>query len=100
MRIEQVDENSFILHGKIKEISDYRDLKTLLEKRKKENAVEVHFNIPQAKEISSYILGYWLKLARKDGFKFHLYIINPYLYDNLLRFGFHTFFELKNGDRK
>ncbi|WP_279127700.1 hypothetical protein [Helicobacter winghamensis] len=97
MRIEQIDENAYILHGKIKEMSDYNDLKTLLEKRKLAGAMEVSFKIPQAREINFYILGYLLKLARKDGFKFHFLITSPYLYDSLHRFGLHTFFELENG---
>ncbi|TLD80657.1 hypothetical protein LS70_008790 [Helicobacter sp. MIT 11-5569] len=98
MKIKQIDENSFTLQGKIKEISDYHDLKSLLEKRRKAGQVEVHFNIPQAREIHFFILGYWLKLACKDGFKIHLYVTSPYLYDNLLRFGLHIFFEVKNDD--
>lgn len=99
LRIEKLSENSFILHGKMKEISDYQDLKLLLEKfRKAKNSegIVVHFDIPQARDINPYILGYWLKLARKDGFKIHLYIISPLLYNNLLRLGMHTFLEIKN----
>lgn len=99
LRIEKLSENSFILHGKMKEISDYQDLKLLLEKfRKAKNQedIVVHFDIPQARDINPYILGYWLKLARKDGFKIHLYIISPLLYNNLLRLGMHTFLEIKN----
>ena len=99
LRIEKSSENSFILHGKMKEISDYQDLKLLLEKfRKAKNSegIVVHFDIPQARDINPYILGYWLKLARKDGFKIHLYIISPLLYSNLLRLGMHTFLEIKN----
>ena len=99
LRIEKLNENSFILHGKMKEISDYQDLKLLLEKfRKAKNSegIVVHFDIPQARDINPYILGYWLKLARKDGFKIHLYIISPLLYNNLLRLGMHTFLEIKN----
>ena len=99
LRIEKLSENSFILHGKMKEISDYQDLKLLLEKfRKAKNQedIVVHFDIPQAKDINPYILGYWLKLARKDGFKIHLYIISPLLYNYLLRLGMHTFLEIKN----
>ena len=99
LRIEKLSENSFILHGKMKEISDYQDLKLLLEKfRKAKNSegIVVHFDIPQARDINPYILGYWLKLARKDGLKIHLYIISPLLYNNLLRLGMHTFLEIKN----
>ena len=99
LRIEKLSENSFILHGKMKEISDYQDLKLLLEKfRKAKNSegIVVHFDIPQARDINPYILGYWLKLARKDGFKIQLYIISPLLYNNLLRLGMHTFLEIKN----
>ena len=99
LRIEKLSENSFILHGKMKEISDYQDLKLLLEKfRKAKNSegIVVHFDIPQARDINPYILGYWLKLARKDGFKIHLYIISPLLYNSLLRLGMHTFLEIKN----
>lgn len=99
LRIEKLSENSFVLHGKMKEISDYQDLKILLEKFRKANNAEgvvVHFDIPQARDINPYILGYWLKLARKDGFKIHLYIISAFLYNNLLRLGMHTFLEIKN----
>ncbi|WP_299545752.1 hypothetical protein [uncultured Helicobacter sp.] len=97
MRIEQIDDNVYILHGKIKEMSDYNDLKMLLEKRKQAGIMEVSFKIPQAREINFYILGYFLKLARKDGFRFHLLIASPYLYESLHRFGLHTFLELENG---
>ncbi|MCI5969225.1 hypothetical protein [Helicobacter sp.] len=96
MRIEQIEENAYILHGKIKELSDYHDLKTLLEKRKQAGETEVLFKIPQAKEINFFILGYLLKLARKDGFRFHLLVTSPYLYDHLYCLGLHTFFEVQN----
>lgn len=97
MRIEQIEENAYILHGKIKEISDYHDLKALLEKRRRTGEIEVYFKVPQAKEINFFVLGYLLKLARKDGFKFHFLIANPYLYENLHRLGLHTFFKLESG---
>ncbi|MBX7491092.1 hypothetical protein [Helicobacter turcicus] len=97
MRIEQVEDNFYILHGKMKEMTDYYDLKVLLEKRKQAGKVEVQFKIPQAKEINFFILGYLLKLARKDGFKFRFLIASPYLYESLHRFGLHIFFELENG---
>ncbi len=96
MRIEKTDENSFILHGKIKEFTDYLDVKSILEKRKRESHVEISFTIPQARDINRYLLGYWLKLARKDGFKFHFHISSPHLYDTFVRLGLHKFFEVYN----
>lgn len=96
MKIKKIDDNTFILRGKIKEISDYHDIKMLLEKRKNEPNVEIRFEIPQAREVNFYILGYCLKLARKNGFKFHFYIANPYLYDTFVRLGLHQFFEVVN----
>lgn len=96
MKIKKVKDDVYVLRGKIKEISDYHDMKFLLEKRKNEPNVELHFEIPQAKEINFYILGYWLKLARKNGFKFHFYIASPYLYDTFVRLGLHQFFEVVN----
>ena len=82
----------------MKDISDYYDIKLLLEKMRREQNMEVFFDIPQAKEITFYILGYWLKLARKDNFKFHIYIANPYLYNNFLNMGLNEFFKVTNGE--
>ncbi|CAM3473420.1 hypothetical protein [Helicobacter sp. UBA3407] len=96
MKIKKVKDNVYILRGKIKEISDYHDIKMLLEKHKNEPNMEFHFEIPQAKEVNFYILGYCLKLARKNGFKFHFYIASPYLYDTFVRLGLHQFFEVVN----
>ncbi|MDD6054977.1 MAG: hypothetical protein SOW25_01480 [Helicobacter sp.] len=100
MRIEKLDENNYILHGKMKEISDYDDIKTLLEKFKpnssEQNPAQITFTIPRSKDISYYILGYLLKLARKNHFKFELHIGNPYLYESLLRLGLHQFFKVYN----
>ncbi|WP_297811934.1 hypothetical protein [uncultured Helicobacter sp.] len=98
MKIIKIDDNTFILRGKIKEISDYHDIKALLEKRKNEPNVEVRFEIPQAREVNYYILGYWLKLARKNGFKFHFSIANSRLYDTFIRLGLHQFFEVVYDD--
>lgn len=86
----------FILRGKIKQTSDYYDIKTLLEKYKGKDNVEITFTIPNAKEITYYILGYWLKLVRKNQFKFHIHIGNPYLYESFLRLGLHRFFKVYN----
>lgn len=98
MRIEKIQENIYSLHGKMKDISDYQDIKLLLEKMRKAQINEVFFGIPQAKEISLYILGYWLKLATEDGFKFHFYISNTPLYERFLYLGLHEFFEVVNGE--
>ena len=74
LRIEKIQEDIYILRGKLKDISDYQDIKLLLEKIRKAQINEISFGIPHAKDISLYILGYWLKLAKDDGFKFHFYI--------------------------
>lgn len=97
MRIEKIKDNAFILRGKIKEISDYHDLKTLIEKIRKNGIDEVYFGIPQAKEISFHVLGYWLKLTRKNGYKLHLFIESPLLYNNIIKLGFKEFLEVING---
>ena len=97
MQVEQIEEGVYILHGRIRDISDYHELKELLEKHRQLGKPKILFKIPQAREINSLILGYLLKLARKDGFRFHLLIANPYLYEHLHRLGLHVFFELENG---
>ncbi|MDA3967943.1 MULTISPECIES: hypothetical protein [Helicobacter] len=97
MRIEKIQDNAFMLRGKIKEISDYHDIKALIEKMRKNGINEVYFGIPQAKEISFYILGYWLKLARKNDFKLHLFIESPLLYSNIVKLGFSEFLEVIDG---
>lgn len=94
MKIEKIDDNNFILHGKIKEVSDYYDIKVILEKRKKIPNTEIYFKIPQAKEINFHLLGYWLKLARKNGMKFHFYLSHSHLYDTFVLLGLHQFFEV------
>ncbi|WP_104721779.1 hypothetical protein [Helicobacter mesocricetorum] len=98
MKLQKIDENTFNLRGKLKEMSDYSELKSILEKKRKKGEVEVIFNIPNAKEINFYILGYWLKLAQKNNFKFRIYIENSYLYNNFLKLGLHNFFEVINGN--
>lgn len=98
MKLQKINENTFNLRGKLKDMSDYSELKSLLEKKRKRGELEVVFNIPNAKEINLYILGYWLKLAKKNNFKFHIYIENSYLYNNFLKLGLHKFFEVINGN--
>lgn len=97
MRIEEIQENIYVLHGKLKDISDYQDMKLLLEKIRKTQINEISFSIPQAKDVSLYILGYWLKLAKEDGFKFHFYLSDDLLYERFLYLGLHEFFEVING---
>ena len=82
----------------MKDISDYQDIKLLLEKKRKTQINEVFFSIPQAKEISPYILGYWLKLAIENEFQLHFYISNTSLYERFLHLGLHEFFEVINGE--
>lgn len=98
MRLEKIENNHYILHGKIKEMSDYEDLKVILEHLRKdkpqENIQEVIFKIPNAKDINSHIIGHWLKLARKNNFRFHLYIGNTRLYELCYQLGLNNFFEI------
>lgn len=98
LRIEKIQEDIYILRGKLKDISDYQDIKLLLEKIRKAQINEISFGIPHAKDISLYILGYWLKLAKDDGFKFHFYISDDLLYERFLYLGLHEFFEVINGE--
>lgn len=97
MRIDKIQDNAYILRGKIKEISDYHDMKALIEKIRKLGINEIYLGIPQAKDINFYILGYWLKLARKDNFKIHLFIESQILYSNVIKLGFEDFLEVIDG---
>ncbi|MDE5603321.1 MAG: hypothetical protein K2I71_05325 [Helicobacter sp.] len=97
MKLQKINENIFNLRGGLKDLSDYSELKSILEKKRKKGELEVIFNIPNAKEINFYILGYWLKLAKKNNFKFRIYIENSYLYNSFLNLGLHNFFEVING---
>lgn len=94
MRLEKVSEVEFILHGKIKEISDYKDIKLIFEKLRKNNQKEVILRIPKAREISPYILGYWLKLVRHDDFKLTFYLEEVYLVESFESLGLNHFFEV------
>ena len=96
MRIEKISEIEFILHGKIKEISDYRDIKLIFEKLRANEKKDITLRIPKAKEISPYILGYWLKLAREDGFHFTIHLEDSYLIENFESLGLNHFFEVVN----
>ncbi|CAM2923814.1 hypothetical protein [Helicobacter burdigaliensis] len=98
MRLETLDENSYILHGKLKELEDYFELKRLLLKHKEKQQKEINFYIPTAREINFYILGLFLKLARYDGFSFSFSLGSLNLYESFLRLGLHSFFKVAYED--
>ncbi|MDE5592234.1 MAG: hypothetical protein K2I63_04710 [Helicobacter sp.] len=97
MKLQKINENTFVLHGKLKDFSTYKEIKTLLQKIKNNGIGEVTFGIPLAKSINEHLLGYWLKLARKDSFKIHLYVQNTSLHHQLLNLGLHEFFKITDG---
>lgn len=93
MKLEETEEGALILSGRLNEHEDYVDLRTIIEKRRAAGDQEIEIYIPQSEEISLYIVGYWLKIARKNDFKLKIHISSYKLFESLRKIGMNHFIE-------
>lgn len=93
MKLEETEEGALILSGRMSEHEDYIDLRTTIEKRRSAGEQGIEIYIPQSEDISPYIIGYWLKIARKNDFKLKIHISSYKLFESLRKIGINNFIE-------